>query len=99
MWRSINSGGLLFFVAQTGAFGVSGRLDVLPDLGNTAAVPSLSRKRSLVAKALPELDDEPRAVEVAGEVEQVRLDTALVAAVVGVRADRDRGAVLSAAPA
>ena len=50
-------------------------------------------KRLLVAQPLPELDDEPLAVEVAVEVEQERLDPPLRAAVVRVRADRDCGAV------
>ena len=47
----------------------------------------------LVAEPLPQLDDEPLAVEVALEVEEERLDPPLRAAVVRVRADRDRGAV------
>ena len=50
----------------------------------------------LVAQALPELDDEPLPVEVAVEVEQERLDPPLGAAVVRIRADRDRGAVARA---
>ena len=47
----------------------------------------------LVAEPLPQLDHEALAVQVAGEAEQERLDAQLVAAVVRVRADRDRRAV------
>ena len=64
------------------------RLDVARDLRRPA--PPRSRRRALVAQPLPELDDEPPAVEVALEVEQERLDPPLAAAVVRVRADRDR---------
>ena len=46
----------------------------------------------LLPEPAPDLDDEPLAVEVAVEVEQVRLDAALDAVEVRVRADRDRGA-------
>src|SRR3954447_11361635 len=62
--------------------------DLLDELG-------LAGERPLVADPAPELDDQPPAVEVAFEVEQERLDAPLVAAVVRVRADRDRGAVLA----
>ena len=47
-------------------------------------------KDLLVAKPLPQLDDEPPTVQVALEVEQVRLDPPLLSAVVRVEADRDR---------
>ena len=53
----------------------------------------LALEGPLVAQALPELERQPLAVQVAGEVEQERLDPALAAAVVRVGADRDRGAV------
>src|SRR5215210_8108719 len=66
------------------------RFDVTRDLVDQ---PLLVRKHLLVAQTLPELDHEPAPVEVAVEVEQVRLDPPLVAAVVRVRADRDRRAV------
>src|SRR5437868_5126135 len=52
----------------------------------------LAREGSLVAQALPQLDDEPAPVQVALEVEQERLDPPFVAAVVRVRPDRDGGA-------
>ena len=55
-------------------------------------VPPRCRRPARLA-AVPELDDEPLAVEVAVEVEQERLDPSLRAAVVRVRADRDCGAV------
>ena len=70
--------------------GGSGRLDVAADLGDELL---LGGEHRLVAQPLPDLDDEPLAVEIAVEVEQVRLDPALGAAVVRVRADRDGGAV------
>ncbi len=43
----------------------------------------LRRKHRLVAQAFPHLDDEPLAVEIAVEVEKIRLDPALAAAVMG----------------
>ena len=52
----------------------------------------------LVPQPLPELDDQPLAVEIAGVVEQIRLDPPLGAAVVGIRADRDRGEVVERRP-
>ena len=63
-----------------------GRFDVAPDLGDELG---LGGERPLVPKPLPDLDDEPLAVEIALEVEQVGLDPALGTAVVRVRADRD----------
>ena len=54
-------------------------LDVARDLSDE---PILARERLLVAQAAPELEDQPPAVEVAVEVEQVRLDAPLLAAVV-----------------
>src|SRR4249919_2153512 len=74
---------------------LSRRLDVPGDLVDQAL---LALEDLLVAKALPELDDEAAAVEVAVEVEQVRLDPALVAPVVRIRADRDRGAMAERGP-
>src|SRR5439155_24414094 len=53
----------------------------------------LRRERALVAESGPELDDEPLPVEVALEVEEERLDPPLLAAIVWVRSDRDRGAI------
>ena len=70
------------------------RLDVARDLRDQLF---LGREHRLVAEPLPELDDEPLAVEVAVEVEQVRLDAPLGAAVVRVRAHRDRRPVLERA--
>ena len=55
-------------------------------------------KTMLVAQPLPQLDHEPLAVQVAGEAEQERLDAELVAAVVRVRPDRDRGAMAGGEP-
>ena len=63
------------------------RLDVHGDLRDQLG---LAPERRLVAKAIPELDDHPLPVEVAGEVEQERLDSPLGSAVVRVEADRDR---------
>ena len=48
----------------------------------------------LVTEARPELHDEPPAVQIAVEVQEVGLDPALGAAVVRVRPDRDRSAML-----
>ena len=53
----------------------------------------LARERPLVAQALPQLQPQVRAVEIAVEIEQERLDAALGAPVVGVDADRERGPV------
>src|SRR6266849_3170608 len=50
----------------------------------------LAAERPFVTEPLPELDDQPLPVEVAIEIEQVRLDPQLLAAVVRVDADRDR---------
>src|SRR5438874_12730962 len=50
---------------------------------------------TLLAQALPQLDDEPLAVEVSFEVEQECLDPPFVAAVVRVDADRDGGSMLT----
>src|SRR5204863_3011412 len=72
------------------AFGGACRLDVAVDLSDELG---LARKRLLLAQPLPELERQPLAVQVACEVEQERLDPALAAAVVRVRADRDRGAM------
>ena len=58
---------------------LSRRLDVAGDLVDQLL---LAREHLLVAEPLPQLDDEPAAVEVAVEVEQVRLDPPLLAAVV-----------------
>ena len=65
----------------------SGRFDVAGDLVDQLL---LALEHLLVAQPLPQLDDQPPAVEIALEVEQVRLDPPLLAAVVRVRADRDR---------
>src|SRR5437763_13593554 len=61
--------------------------DVVREGGNE---PGLGGEGSLFAQPFPQLDDEPRAVQVALEVEEIRLDASLRAAVVRVRADRDR---------
>src|SRR5688572_17968572 len=66
------------------------RLDVAGDLVDERL---LALECPLVAQPLPQLDDQPPAVQIALEIEQVRLDPAFLAAVVRVRADRDRGAV------
>ena len=65
-----------------------GRSDVLRDLVDELL---LAREGALVAEAVPELDPERTAVEVALEIEEERLDPALDAAVVRVDADRERG--------
>src|SRR5512134_737143 len=65
-------------------------LDVGGDLGDQRG---FRLEHRLVPEALPQLDDEPLPVEVALEVEEVRLDPALGAAVVRIRPDRDRRAV------
>src|SRR5579884_4205063 len=52
----------------------------------------LARERLLVAQPPPELDHEPLTVLIALPVEQEGLDPPLVAAVVGIDADRDRRA-------
>src|SRR4051794_3405553 len=62
-------------------------LDVARDLLDQLG---LAPEGALVPQPAPQLDDEARAVEVAGEVEQEGLDPALVAAVVRVDADRYR---------
>src|SRR5215210_1536235 len=69
--------------------GLPRRLDVARDLVDQLL---LALEDLLVAQPLPELHHEPTPVEVAIEVEQVGLDPPLLAAVVRVRADRDRGA-------
>ena len=71
-------------------------LDVAGDLVDQRL---LALERLLVAQPLPELDDQPPAVEVALEVEQERLDASLAAAVVRVRPDRDAARFSPAAPA
>src|SRR6185503_2943396 len=68
----------------------AGGLDVPRDLRDQLL---LALERPLVAQALPQLEREPLAVEVAGEVEQERLDPPFAAAVVRVGADRDRRVV------
>ena len=73
-----------------GARARSRRLDVAGDLVDQRL---LALEHLLVAEALPQLDDQALAVQVAGEAEQEGLDPQLVAAVVRVRPDRDRGAV------
>src|SRR5215210_2377710 len=70
--------------------GLPRRLDVPSDLVDQLL---LAREDLLVAQPPPQLDDEAPAVEVALEVEQVRLDPPLVTAVVRVEPDRDRGAM------
>src|SRR5207253_1605734 len=50
---------------------------------------------ALVAQPLPQLDDEPLAVEVSLPVQEIRLDAAFRAAVVRVDADRDRRPALA----
>src|SRR5262249_37867171 len=75
--------------ALGGPHGLLRLLDVAGDLRHELL---LARERALVAQPAPELDDEAPAVEVADEVEQERVDPALVAAVVRVHADRDRRA-------
>src|SRR5690348_7044439 len=67
-----------------------GGLDVLGDLGDQVG---LGLEGPLVPEPEPELHDEPLAVQVALEVEQVGFDPTLVAAVMRVDADRDGGAV------
>src|SRR5262245_6210460 len=54
---------------------------------------SLRVEDGLISKPLPHLDDEPLPVEVAFEIQEEGLDAALGSSVVGVRADRDRGAM------
>src|SRR5919201_1455260 len=49
---------------------------------------TLARKRLLVAKVLPQLDDEPLTVEVALEIEEVHLHAPFHAAVVRIHSDR-----------
>src|SRR5512134_2853579 len=78
-----------------GSHGLSRRLDVPGDLVDQ---PLLVGEDLLVPQPLPELDHEPAAVEIALEVEQVGLDPPLLAAVVGIRADRDRGPVIQCGP-
>src|SRR3954469_1653169 len=67
-------------------------LDVAGDLRDELG---LALEGLLVADPAPEFDDEALPVEVAVEVEQERLDAALVASVVRVRPDRDGGAALA----
>src|SRR5438445_13870155 len=67
--------------------GSARRLDVGGDLLDQGL---LAVEGLLVAQALPKLEDEALAVQVAGKVEQERLHPPLVAAVVRVGADRDR---------
>ena len=70
---------------------LSGRFDVAGELIDQLL---LAAEDLLVAEPPPHFDDEPAAVEVALEVEQVRLDPAFLAAVMGVEADRDRGTMV-----
>src|SRR5256885_13698896 len=63
-----------------------GLLDVAGDLRDELL---LALEGALVAQATPELKHEPLAVEVAFEVQEVRLAPPLAAAVVRVGADRD----------
>src|SRR5918994_1643804 len=70
-----------------GPDGSTGRLDVARDLVDQLL---LALEHLLVPQPFPQLDDQPPAVQVALEVEQVRLDPALLTAVVRVRPDRDR---------
>src|SRR4051812_48743967 len=70
--------------------GLSRSLDVALDLRDEGG---LALEGLLLAQAPPELERQPLAVEVAVEVEQERLDPPLVAAVVRVGADRDRGSM------
>src|SRR4249919_1459884 len=56
----------------------------------------LALEDRLVPEALPQLDHEAPSVQVAVEVEEIRLDAPLRAAVVRVRADGDRGSVAEA---
>src|SRR5205085_1446165 len=60
--------------------GRPGRLDIPRNLFDEVA---LRLERLLVPQPQPELDDEPLAVEIADEVQQVRLDPPFAAAVVG----------------
>src|SRR6187455_2566234 len=71
-------------------FGGARRVDVAGDLGDERL---FALEDLLVAETRPELDDQPFAVEIAVEVEEVRLDPSLGAAVVRVRPDRDSCAV------
>src|SRR5213592_971047 len=66
------------------------RFDVLGDLTDEIL---LAVERALVAQPLPELDDQSLAVQVAVEVDQVRLDSPFGAAVMRIDADRDGSAV------
>ena len=59
------------------------------------SAPAPSRRRVLRGETLPELHDEMVAVEVSFEVEEERLDPALLPAVVRVDADRDRSPMLA----
>src|SRR5207253_8407113 len=70
------------------ALGAARGLHVARDLGDQLL---LARERALVAQPRPELERQLLAVEVALEVEEERLDPPLLAAVVRVGADRDRG--------
>src|SRR5215204_1612218 len=69
--------------------GLPRRLDIARDLVDQLL---LAAENLLVAQPLPELDHQTAPVEVAVEVEQVGLDPPLLAAIVWIRADRDRGA-------
>src|SRR4051794_1678597 len=68
----------------------AGLLDIAADLRDELG---LRRKGPLLTQVRPQLEHEPLAVEVAVEVEEVRLDPPLGAAVVRVHADGDGGAV------
>src|SRR5207245_1012972 len=74
---------------SVGSDGCAGQLDVVTDRGHEL----LERiEAALLADRAPELDQEPLAVEVTVEVEQVRLDPAFDAVEVGARPDRHGGA-------
>src|SRR5207302_9086880 len=65
-------------------------LDVAGDLLDQIG---FAREGSLLAEALPELDDQAPPVEVTLEIEQECLDLSLLAAVLRVDADRDGGSM------
>src|SRR6476659_10577857 len=78
-------------VMPSGSASALRRLDVARDLRDQSL---LVVEDGLVTQALPQLHHESLAVEIPVEVEEVRLDPPLGAAVVRVGADGDRGTML-----
>src|SRR5205085_10050757 len=77
-------------LADGGCQGFPSRSHVAPDLLDELG---LRRERALLPQPGPQLEDEAAPVEVALEVEEEGLHPALLAAVVRIRPDRDRGSV------